>query len=141
MTRLLLVVLVASCAHHAAPRPEPVREPPSTFPMPDLRGLTVAQAEARLRAAGTRGSVDWREERCDATLPVGVVCSTYPWTGAHTLVRETLVVYVQAPAGARGPAAVRTTVYGDAPAAAAAPSPTPPSPAPKAAPNKPPFFK
>ncbi len=100
MRRLLLVLLAAGCAHHQAPHPAPVREPPSNFPMPALRGLTVEQAEARLRAAGTRGSVDWREERCDAGLPVGAVCSTYPWTGAHTMAREPLTVYVQAPAGA-----------------------------------------
>lgn len=85
LRRLLLVLLVAGCSHHPAPRSSPVREPPSNFPMPDLRGLTVEQAEAQLRTAGKRGPVDWHEERCDTTLPVGQVCSTYPWKGAHTL--------------------------------------------------------
>lgn len=82
-----------------------------------LRGLTVEQAEARLRAAGTRGSIDWREERCDTALPVGVVCSTYPWTGAHAMARESLIVYVQAPVGA---AAAVPDVKGQAVATATA---------------------
>ena len=107
--------------------------------MPDVRGLTVEQAEARLRAAGTRAAIDWREERCDTALPVGQVCSTYPWTGAHTMVREPIIVYVQAPAGH---VATRKSPSVDKaappPAAAAA---MPPPPPPKPAPNKPPFFK
>lgn len=140
MRPLVLVLLVAGCAHHAAPRPAPVPEPPSTYPMPELRGLTVEQAQARLRAAGTRGSVEWREERCDTVLPAGAVCSTYPWTGAHTLARESLVVYVQAPAGAKGPGAIRTTAYAGDAAPLPKPAPAPPPP-PKPAPNKPSFFK
>jgi hypothetical protein len=97
--RGLVLILLAGCAHQA-PRPLRVPEPPSNFPMPDLRALTVEQAEARLRAAGKRGPIDWREERCDATLAVGSVCCTYPWAGAHTMTREPLTVYVQAPEGA-----------------------------------------
>jgi hypothetical protein len=105
MNRLALLAVVtfvaafAGCSHQV-PRTARPAEPPTTFPMPQLRGLTVEQAEARLHDAGNRGAVDWREQRCDTALPAGAVCSTYPWPGAHAMPRESLIVYVQAPAGA-----------------------------------------
>jgi hypothetical protein len=96
MRRLALVLVAAGCAH-PTPHRSRAPEPRSNFVMPEVRGLTVEQAEARLRTAGKQGPVDWREEHCDAQLPAGVVCSSYPWTGAQTMAREPLVIYVQAP--------------------------------------------
>ena len=105
---LFITILAGGCTQHAARGPRVVEEP-SNFQMPELRGLTVAQTEQRLRAAGKRGPIEWREERCAGELPIGAICSTYPHAGAHTMMREPLIVYVQAP---RGPATPLPDVHG-----------------------------
>jgi beta-lactam-binding protein with PASTA domain len=105
---VLAAILASGCGHaHYQSR----FAGPQHFAMPDLRGVDAAKAEKRLRAAGKIGLVDWREEDCGREHAVGKVCCTYPWPGAAVMMREPIVVYVQAPLPTPGaPAPTRAPV-------------------------------
>lgn len=65
--------------------PAPSSPPPPTtyFVIPDVHGLTPAEARVRLQEAGFRGRVKEHDGRLDSNcaLPVGLVCVTSPRAG------------------------------------------------------------
>jgi beta-lactam-binding protein with PASTA domain len=75
-----------------------------SFDMPDLKGLTVAQAKDKLATSGITGGVSIVDNYVchDESVPVGYVCSTHPVAGASRTARTPTTLYTR-PAPTQAP--------------------------------------